>query len=172
MSRSLGCALISLVVLSALGAEAHATSELVGVYDVSGHDGPRPYTGTVRIFEEEGRLLFSLERSTGLKEEGELRRRGRRWQFRSDVRRARGIAQSLKVQAAGPLQRLFGTYMRDGTGNLFGVWKVTQGRRNVVARGTARLTRRPPRRPAVHVVVSVDWEGRAVTLRNLEAMRA
>ncbi len=172
MGRSFGCALIALVVLYALGSEAHAEHELVGLYDVAGSEGQAGYTGTLRIFEEKGHLAFSLERSTGLKEQGRLRRRGRRWQFRSDLSAARGIARSLAVQAAAPLQRLFGSYERDERGNLSGVWRITQGNRNVVARGTARLTRRPVTPPAVHVVVSVDWEGRDVTLRNVEAMKA
>lgn len=165
----LALAVSAVLAVFAPPATAAPGDELVGVYRLRGKGRYGAYRGTVRIARVSKGLQLTVARRGGIALRGPLVQRGEAWYFSSDL--GHGLSQVLdRIGAEGPPERTrFKARYQVTRRGLAGRWRLTRGK-HTVDRGGEQLRRRAGGAAAVRVAVSVDWEGRDVGGRNVEAM--
>ena len=138
---------------------------LAGHYSLRGQvrKGAR-YRGEARILKRGAGLELVVRRGE-VSTRGLLRPEGKGYVFSSEA--TRGIVSSLPF-AADSSKKSFEADFEVRGGMLLGRWRIRQEGK-VIASGR-ELLRRSKRAGGVHLAISVDWEGRELSERNLAAI--
>lgn len=160
------------LLLALLTAPTFGQDALMGDYDIEGRtEGGVAYVGSATVRWTAHGAQMIVRRAGDPELRGFLHERNGEWTMKARLDALGGMTSALEGagQARNDTVREY-RYRKRGE-RLLCRWRERVGD-EIFERGRERLTRSRPTPPAVRIAVSVDWEGRALEDRNLEAMEA